>query len=628
MSVPRLLAFVGIAVILVGTLLAAVVVPGPSHRVPVAGTAAKIPVWNRLVPRGGHSLESARRSVARTPVPGSLPMANVYPTGIEYDGGKGEMFVADAASDNVTVISDVTNTLLANIRVGVNPFGLAYDGAMGEIFVANQASNDVSVISDATNSVVVASIPAGSGPQWEAYDSAKGEVFLANAFSNNVTVISDATNAVVASIQVGSYPAGVAYDSGKGEVFVANQASNNVTVISDVTNSVVADIAVGSYPTGVAYDAGKGEVFVSNLLSNNVSVISDAMNSVVATIDVGTSPFGAAYDSARGEVFVVNSNSNNVSVISDTTDSVVATIPIGPIPSMYSVAFTETGLPTGTSWSVTVNGTAQSSTSGTITFSEPNGTYAYTVGSVSGYIASPSSGSVTVTGADVGTSIAFTQVTYSVMFAETGLSTGTSWSVTLASVSHSSATTSVMFSEPNGTYMYTVGSPTGYRANPPSGTIPVNGQDVSKAITFSAISAGPTISAFTVSASTITLGSSVTFATTATGGTAPLTYGYAGLPSGCSSVNASTLTCTPMATGSFSVTVTVTDSVGRSATATVPLIVNAQSEGSPSGSTILGLPTLEAYAILAAIVIIVGGVVAIFWSRRRRMRQPPSPPLS
>src|SRR6266568_3599353 len=544
MSVPRLLAFVGIAVILVGTLLAAVVVPGPSHRVPVAGTAAKIPVWNRLVPRGGHSLESARRSVARTPVPGSLPMANVYPTGIEYDGGKGEMFVA------------------------------------------NQASNDVSVISDATNSVVVASIPAGSGPQWEAYDSAKGEVFLANAFSNNVTVISDATNAVVASIQVGSYPAGVAYDGPRGEVFVAN------------------------------------------LFSNNVSVISDAMNSVVATIDVGTSPFGAAYDSARGEVFVVNSNSNNVSVISDTTDSVVATIPIGPIPSMYSVAFTETGLPTGTSWSVTVNGTAQSSTSGTITFSEPNGTYAYTVGSVSGYIASPSSGSVTVTGADVGTSIAFTQVTYSVMFAETGLSTGTSWSVTLASVSHSSATTSVMFSEPNGTYMYTVGSPTGYRANPPSGTIPVNGQDVSKAITFSAISAGPTISAFTVSASTITLGSSVTFATTATGGTAPLTYGYAGLPSGCSSVNASTLTCTPMATGSFSVTVTVTDSVGRSATATVPLIVNAQSEGSPSGSTILGLPTLEAYAILAAIVIIVGGVVAIFWSRRRRMRQPPSPPVS
>ena len=47
--------------------------------------------------------------------------------------------------------------------------------------------------------------------------------------------------------------------------------------------------------------------------------------------------------------------------------------------STYHVTFTETGLPSGTSWSVTLAGSTQSSTTGTIQFSKANGTYAFTV---------------------------------------------------------------------------------------------------------------------------------------------------------------------------------------------------------------------------------------------------------
>ncbi|MGC8701304.1 MAG: hypothetical protein ACP5R3_06840, partial [Thermoplasmata archaeon] len=44
--------------------------------------------------------------------------------------------------------------------------------------------------------------------------------------------------------------------------------------------------------------------------------------------------------------------------------------------TLYTVTFTETGLPSGTTWYVNLsNGQSFSGTGTTITFSEPNGTY-------------------------------------------------------------------------------------------------------------------------------------------------------------------------------------------------------------------------------------------------------------
>ncbi|MHB1663224.1 MAG: hypothetical protein ACYCSG_05285 [Thermoplasmataceae archaeon] len=67
-------------------------------------------------------------------------------------------------------------------------------------------------------------------------------------------------------------------------------------------------------------------------------------------------------------------------------------------PTYYDITFTATGLPSGTSWYATLNGQTQSTSSSSITFRETAGTYSYSIGSVSGYTVSPSSGSVSVGG--------------------------------------------------------------------------------------------------------------------------------------------------------------------------------------------------------------------------------------
>jgi thermopsin len=64
--------------------------------------------------------------------------------------------------------------------------------------------------------------------------------------------------------------------------------------------------------------------------------------------------------------------------------------------TLEKIRFVETGLAKGVAWSVTFNGYTQTTTSNVMAFYEPVGTYSFSVGSVAGYTASPSGGTVTV----------------------------------------------------------------------------------------------------------------------------------------------------------------------------------------------------------------------------------------
>ena len=217
------------------------------------------------------------------------------------------------------------------------------------------------------------------------YDSAKGEVFVADYGSNHVSVISDRNDSVVGTVEVSTpsplpTPFAMTYDRARGEVFVGQYSNYFVSVISDHNDSVVANVRVGISPVGLAYDAAKGEVFVASQATDNVSVINDTTNAVVATVGVGSDPNAAAYDGGNGLVYVTNGGQGTVSIIS----------------YVYSVTFTESGLPPGTNWSVTTNGVRESNTTSSIRFEIPHGTYNYTIGSVSDYRVSPGKGTLTV----------------------------------------------------------------------------------------------------------------------------------------------------------------------------------------------------------------------------------------
>ena len=460
----------------------------------------------------------------------AVPVGNA-PFAEAYDSANGYVYVADYGEANVTVLDNTS--VVATVHVGFSPVALAYDAANEQIYVANWNSANVSVINGTS---LVGTVPVGNQPWALSYDSKNGDVYVANENSNNVSVIRGST--VVGAVSVGTYPKALATDNVSGEVYVANWGSNNVSVINGTT--LLGSIPVGANPDAVAFDAGDGDVYVANYGANNVSVISpwlpvtfsesglpsgtswsvnlsgSVRSSLTSTIEF-FEPSGT-YAYTVGGVSGYNANPTSGSV---TVTGAAAGVPISYTPTpppTYSVSFTESGLPSGTSWSMNLSGSIRSSTTSSIVYSEPSGTYAYTVGSVTGYVANPTSGSVTVTSSAVNVPISYTSAsppTYSVSFTESGLPSGTSWSVNLSGSTRSSTTSSIVFSEPSGTYAYTVGSVTGYVANPTSGSVTVTSAAVSVAIAYTSTS----VATYSVSFTESGLPSGTTWSVTLNGST-------------------------------------------------------------------------------------------------------------
>jgi hypothetical protein len=174
-----------------------------------------------------------------------------------------------------------------------------------------------------------------------------------------------------------------------------------------------------------------------------------------------------------------------------TSNSVTVTVNTKPV--TYSITFSEKGLPSGLTWKVTVNGVSMSlcTNGGTDSLTWPglaSGTYSYVVTGNPGWHQStlPYSGTVVVSGASVTEpTLVYSAETYTVTFTETGLPSGDSWSITMNGVTMSSTGSTIVFTEVNGTYSYKVGAISGCGESKTSGTVTVNGANVSVSISIS-----------------------------------------------------------------------------------------------------------------------------------------------
>ncbi|MFI5414979.1 MAG: PKD domain-containing protein, partial [Candidatus Lutacidiplasmatales archaeon] len=93
----------------------------------------------------------------------------------------------------------------------------------------------------------------------------------------------------------------------------------------------------------------------------------------------------------------------------------------------------------------------------------------------------------------------------------------------------------------------------------------------------------PSVAAFTASPSTIRLGQITVFLVTTAGGTGAPDFAYASLPPGCPpGIGLQTFSCTPSATGTYSVTVTIVDADSEKANGTTTLTVVPVAAGNPS----------------------------------------------
>ncbi len=141
----------------------------------------------------------------------------------------------------------------------------------------------------------------------------------------------------------------------------------------------------------------------------------------------------------------------------------------------------------------------------------------------------------------------------------------------------------------------------------------VGGTGASPAFSYT-VSPTLTIGAPTAAPSSGTTGSSFKLTVTASGGSGGDSYAWAGLPTGCTTSNAASITCVPSKAGSYNVTATVTDSNGASATSTA---VEITVSTAPS-TGFLGLSGDTGYLLLGVIAAVIVILLAVLLTRRKK----------
>jgi hypothetical protein len=160
----------------------------------------------------------------------------------------------------------------------------------------------------------------------------------------------------------------------------------------------------------------------------------------------------------------------------------------------YSLQLQETGLPPGTTWSVSVqsfdlSAVGQSSTisrnssTGTLSISLTNGTWTVLLNGAGGYQPSATEVSVAIHGLRVSLAVTFSKL-FQVTFTESGLPRGTSWSVDFDGTIRVTTVSSLAWNETNGTFYYQVGKISGYVAKHTSGSVKIVGKPVSVTVIY------------------------------------------------------------------------------------------------------------------------------------------------
>jgi YVTN family beta-propeller protein len=355
--------------------------------------------------------------------------------GVAYDPSNGYVYVSNYYSGNITVIDGATDTVSKVISVApFNSLGAEiYDPADSSVFVADYSWHNVTVVS---GEATTASIQVGNDPSSFAYDPANDTIFVADYGSGNISVINASTNQVAGSFS--SYaPSYLAYDPGTNSVYVASFENGAVYAYNASTYASLGAPLVMQSSTrsgDIAYGSVSGYIYVSNEYDSSISILS-GVNSTTYPVtfqETGLPPgtgwsvllngtSNATFTSTSGFVepngtypftvepvpgYTASPANGHVTVAGSAVEQTIQfTATQGG--GSYGVAFHESGLPPTTSWSVTLNGTPQSSSSVWVNFTEGNGSYSFTVGAVSGYASSPSSGTLPVAGVAVVQDIVF-----------------------------------------------------------------------------------------------------------------------------------------------------------------------------------------------------------------------------
>lgn len=186
----------------------------------------------------------------------------------------------------------------------------------GKLHVVNELSNDVTVVDEATNDVI-ATVPVGKRPVRNITYPLYGAVYVANADDGTVSAIDIASDQVVATIPVGVRPGRMAVtqkNTGRDAVWVLNRGSESrpagrISILDGNGHAVVRTVEVCANPFQWKFEGPR--VYVVSGTEREITVLDEGSAAVIGRIPLSRDPDLTADNVLKGGsrgLFVVNSD--------------------------------------------------------------------------------------------------------------------------------------------------------------------------------------------------------------------------------------------------------------------------------------------------------------------------------
>ncbi len=252
------------------------------------------------------------------------------PRGLAVSVKRNLLFVANAGSHNVSVLELNTRIprALIDLDFGDEPSALTLSGDERLLFTANRGSNSVSII-DAFNFSRRDKISVGTAPNDIVADPASGWVYTANSLSDDISAFNATMTAAPRNLSVGSNPVSLELDAPGQRLYVANYGSGTITQINTETFTVSGTLNTTHSVNDLVSDARAGTLYCSIENLNLVAILKLALNLDINQIAVKSFPKRLALDPEGALLYVVCSESNNLSLIGRNAGQVKGVIATG-----------------------------------------------------------------------------------------------------------------------------------------------------------------------------------------------------------------------------------------------------------------------------------------------------------
>ena len=175
------------------------------------------------------------------------------------------------ANNNVLDVIDLSTKKDIDITVKANPHWVVF-GKNGLAYVTDHQSDVITVINDVTNSVIK-TFDVGETPHSEDLSPDGSRLAVTSYSGDMVFLINTATDRWINTIRVGKKPLDIRYSPDGRYLFTVNNLSNTVTVINTADYSVIREIATGKAPTSISVLPDGRQAFITDENGGTIEIL-------------------------------------------------------------------------------------------------------------------------------------------------------------------------------------------------------------------------------------------------------------------------------------------------------------------------------------------------------------------